>query len=117
MVATELPTNASLAELLSARAQRTPRERLALDVIGGVLILVAAVWARPGGWLMVAAAAGCFAAYGVWAFAELRTLADDADPASDLWHVVQGAAAAIGLGAFGLLLLTALGIAIGPIIS
>jgi hypothetical protein len=50
MVAAGLPTNGSLSEVLSARARRTPHDRLLLDVGGGVLIAVAAVWARPTGW-------------------------------------------------------------------
>lgn len=120
MVAAELPANASLAELLSARARRTPRDRLALDIAGGVLIASAALWARPSGWLTVAAAAGCFAAYGIWAFAELRLLPrpwPEREPHEDLWRAVQGGAAVVGIGAFVLLLFAALGLALGRIIS
>lgn len=120
MVAAELPANASLAELLSARARRTPRDRLALDVIGGALIAAAALWARPSGWVVVAAAAGCFACYGIWALAELQLLPrpwPEREPREGLWRAVQGAAAVLGLSAFVLLLLAALGVALGPIKS
>lgn len=120
MVATELPGNASLAELLSARAHRTPRDRLALDVIGGVMIAAAALWARPSGWVIVAAAAGCFAFYGIWALAERRLLLQprtEREPLESLWRAVQGAAALLGLSAFVLLLFAALGVALGPIKS
>lgn len=120
MVATELPANASLAELLSARARRTPRDRLALDIVGGVLIAIAAAWARPGGWVAVASAATCFAAYGVWALAELRLLPrpwPEQEPHETAWRVVQGAAAVLGIAAFVLLLFAALGVALGPIKS
>lgn len=120
MVAAELSEHASLPELLSARARRTPRDRLALDIIGGVLIAAAAIWARPSGWVAVAAAAGCFASYGIWALAELRLLPrpwPEREPHETMWRAVQGAAALLGLGAFVLLLLAALGIALGPIKS
>jgi hypothetical protein len=120
MVAAELPANASLAELLSARARRTPRDRLALDVGGGVLIAAAALWARPTGWLAIAAAAGCFAAYGIWAIAELRLMPrpwPEHEPHEERWRAVQGAAAVLGVGAFVLLLFAALGVALGTIIS
>lgn len=120
MVAAELPANASLAELLSARARRTPRDRLALDVAGGVLIACAALWARPTGWLTVAAAATCFASYGVWAIAELRLLPrpwPEREPHEQLWRALQAGAAFVGLGAFVLLLFAALGLALGTIIS
>lgn len=120
MVAAELPANASLAEVLSARARRTPRDRLVLDIAGGILVAVAAAWARPSGWLVLAAAASCFAAYGIWAVAELRLLPrpwPELEPNERLWRAVQGGAAIVGLGAFVLLLFAALGIALGRFIS
>lgn len=120
MVAVEAPPNASLAELLSARARRTPRDRLALDIVGGLCIAAAAVWARPDGWLAVAAAAACFAGYGVWALAELRLLRDTGtapERGTQLWSALQGAAAVAGLGAFVLLLFAMLGLGLGRLIS
>lgn len=120
MVALELPTNAGLAELLSARARRTSPQRLALDVIGGVLVAAVAVWARPGGWVALAAAAACFACYGVWAVAEVRLLPrpwPERVPREGLWRAVQGVAALLGVGTFVLFLFAALGVALGPIKS
>lgn len=120
MVAAELPSNASLPELLSARARRTPRDRLVLDVVGGIVVAAAALWARPSGWVVVAAAAACFASYGIWALAELRLLPrpwPEHEPHESAWRAVQGAAALLGLGAFVLLLFAALGVALGPIKS
>ncbi|MCL4215359.1 MAG: hypothetical protein KJZ74_15765 [Gemmatimonadales bacterium] len=120
MVAAELPANASLAELLSARARRTPRDRLAIDVVGGLLIAGTAVWARPGGWLIVAAAAGCFTFYGIWALAERHLLPrpwPERPSHEGVWEAVQGAAAVLGVGSFVLLLLAALGVGLGSITS
>ena len=120
MVAAELPGNASLAELLSARARRTPRDRLVLDVIGGILIAATAGWARPSGWVVVAAVAGCFAFYGIWALAELRLLPrpwPERAANEGIWEAVQGAAAVLGVGSFVLLLIAAVGVGLGPIKS
>lgn len=115
-----VPANASLAEILSARARRTPRDRLAIDAIGGFLIAGTAGWARPSGWVLVAAAAGCFAFYGIWALAERHLLPrqwPERPSHEGLWEAVQGAAAVLGVGSFVLLLLAALGVGLGPIKS
>lgn len=120
MVVAELPPNASLAELLSARARRTPQDRLVIDVAGGILVAVAAFWAKPGGWVAIAAAAGCFVGYGCWALAERRLLPlpwPEQVRHEARWRAVQAAAAVVGIGAFVLLLFAALGIALGTIIS
>ena len=120
MVAAELPTNASLAELLSARARRTPRDRLAIDIVGGLLLLAAALWAQPSGWVVIAAVGGCFTAYGTWAIAEINLLPrpwPEPAPREALWRPVQVAAAIVGLFAFVLLLFALLGVALGSIKS
>jgi hypothetical protein len=119
-LAAEVPSNASLAEILRARALRTPADRLGIDIVGGALVSGVALWARPGGWVAMMAAALCFASYGAWAVAERRLGAPPApDPAPHrtIWRVVHGVAAVAGLGAFGLLLFATLGIALGRIIS
>lgn len=120
MVTTELPPNASLAELLGARALRTPRDRLVLDVAGGALVALAAAWARPAGWLTLASAATCFVAYGAWAMLELHLQPrpfPERVPHESLARVVQSGAALLGIGAFVLLLFAALGLALGSIKS
>lgn len=120
MVAVELPSNATLAEVLSARARRTPRDRLFVDVVEGALIAAAAVWARPGGWVAMAAAACCLGAYGLWALAEVQLLPrpwPEQIRFERAWRVVQPAAALLGIGAFVVFLFAALGVALGPIKS
>ena len=120
MVGTELPPDASLAEILSARARRTPRDRLVIDLAGGAAIVAAAAWARPSGWLAIASAAGCLAMYGLWALTELRLQPrpwPETVPHEPLWRAVRGVAAALGVGAFVLFLFAGLGIALGSIIS
>jgi len=108
----------TLAGVLRARAKRTPEDRLFLDVIGGLLIAAATVWARPTGWLSLLAAATCFVCYGLWAFAE-RRLSAMADAASEgpAWRVTRRVSAVVGMTAFITLLFALLGIALGRQIS
>lgn len=117
---TELPPNASLAELLGARARNTPRDRLVIDIAGGALVALAAAWAQPAGWLTIVAAATCFVAYGSWALLELHLQPrpwPEQVPHESLWRAVQTGAALLGIGAFVLLLFAALGLALGTIKS
>lgn len=120
MEATETPSDASLAEILSARARRTPFDRLVIDLVGGGLVVAAAMWARPGGWVALASAASCFLGYGAWAIAE-RRLSPVPWPATvrheEIWRAVRGAAAFVGIGGFVLLLFATLGLALGSIVS
>jgi hypothetical protein len=110
----------TLADVLSARARRTPMDRLVLDMIGGVLIAAATLWARPTAWVPLLAAAACFAFYGCWAVTERRLHTEPGRPTpavSPAWHVVRQASAVLGLTAFVTLLFALLGVALGPMIS
>lgn len=120
MVAAEMPSNASLAELLSARARRTPPDRLVVDVVGGLAVAITAAWARPGTWVVWTAAGACLAMYGLWAFAEVSLLPrawPEKVAHESMWQAVRGTAAVLGVGAFVVLLLAALGVALGPLTS
>ena len=120
MVPEALPNNASLADVLSERARRTPIDRLGIDIVGGALIAGVALWARPWGWVPLVAAAICFTAYGTWAVAErrLQPVAWPSEIAHEgAWHAVRTSAAFIGIVAFCFLLLAMLGIGLGPIKS
>lgn len=115
-----ITSGATLADVLGARARRTPSDRLVLDIIGGVLVSTAAIWARPTGWFSLLAAALCFACYGCWAFTERRrsaVLEGSPAPISMTWRVLRQASAVLGLAAFVVLLFALLGIALGPIKS
>lgn len=120
MEATESQSNASLHEILGARARRTPMDRLLIDLVGGSLVLAASVWAQPRGWVVLAAASICFLSYGSWAIAERRLQPrpwPDIIPHESLWRALHGIAAVAGIAAFVLLLFAALGIALGSIVS
>lgn len=116
----DLPPNASLAELLGARARRTPMDRLVIDVVGGALVAAVALWARPAGSVFLAAVGLCFAGYGAWAIAERRLEPrpwPERIPGERGWRVLHTVAAVIGLAAFVLVLFAALGLALGTIMS
>lgn len=110
----------SLADVLGARARRTPVDRLVLDVVGGLLIGAAAVWARPPAWFPLLAAALCFACYGGWALTERRLHPDisgPVSPAGPAWRALRHVAAVLGVAAYVTLLFAVLGLALGPIKS
>lgn len=107
----------TLADVLGARARRTPFDRLILDVAGGVLIGAAAIWARPTAWFPLLAAALCFVGYGCWAFTVRRAQAAPEAHVPLAWRIARQAAAALGIAAFVTLLFALLGVALGPMIS
>lgn len=110
----------TLAAVLGARARATPADRLLLDVLGGLLVAAAAVWAKPPGWALLASAAGCFTFYGAWAFAERRLRPVPGTPLTadhPAWRLLWYGAATLGLASFVLMLLVFLGIALGRSIS
>lgn len=120
MVATtDLATSASLAEVLSARARRTPTSRLVIDAVGGVALSGAALWARPFGWFVLLTAGACLASYGLWALAENRL--ESPRPLDDRaalgLELSQRVATVLGLASFVATLFGALAIAFGPVIS
>lgn len=120
---TELPVpppDASLQQLLSHRARRATPGRLGLDVVAGALVAATVLWARPPGWGILVSAASCVFAYGVWAVAE-RHLHPEAWPfqvrGELAWLIVRALSGVLGLAAFVALLLTMLGIVLGPLVS
>jgi hypothetical protein len=113
MQASLLPDE-TLADVLGSRAERTPTTRLLLDAAGGVLIAAAAIWARPLGWIILAAVATCFACYGAWALAH-RRLRTAATPGA--WPLIARLAGGLGVATFVFLLFAILGVALGRQIS
>ena len=120
MMSASLPPDATLTEVLSARALRAQPSRLWLDVLGGAAVAGVSLWARPTGWVVLASAAFCAMAYGAWAWTErhLRSLEWSATSSVEgRWRALRSVAAAVGLAAFALFLLSFVGLALGPIIS
>lgn len=110
----------TLPEFLRAHAQGSTTRRLAFDMIGGTAIAVAAAWAKPVGWAVLASAASCVAMYGVWAVAERHVEAGARDGRAVTeyaWFVLRTSAAGIGIAAFLALVFVMLGLALGTWIS
>jgi hypothetical protein len=135
MIAEEVSQPVSLAQILSTRAQHASALRLALDITGGAVVAVAAIVARPKGWVALMSAGVCFLSYGAWAVTarllHFTTAAvsapGDAMPATPvstprpesrpLWLLLHVASALGGLAAFLLLLFASLALSLGKIIS
>lgn len=110
----------TLPEFLRARARASTPRRLVFDMIGGGTIAVAALWAQPVGWTVLASAASCFAMYGVWAVAQRQVEGGACDgyaATGYAWFVFRTSAAALGMAAFLALVFVLLGLALGTWIS
>lgn len=117
---TALPPDAGLGDVLVTRARASSDARLAADVAGGLIVLVGISAWRPRGWLLVAGAALCFAAFGAWGILD-RELSVPNDTRAH-WRVRliaagRAAAAALGFLAAAVLLVQVLGLALGTWIS
>lgn len=120
MTPAELRPDASLADFLRARAVTAAPSRLALDLIGGALVAGATLWARPGGWTVLASAGFCFSTYGLWAIAERRLQAGSRGMPVLIefaWLAARISAAGLGLAALFVFLFALLGLALGRWIS
>lgn len=107
---------ASLAEVLSRRARRTPMSRLWIDVVGGGALVLVSAWARPRGWAAILGGGLCLAAYGLWAFAERRLFTEPwrLPPRTETrWRAVRELAGGVGVLAFLLLLFGLLSVGLG----
>jgi hypothetical protein len=110
----------TLPEFLRARARASTPRRLAFDMLGGGTIAVAAWWAKPAGWAVLASAASCFAMYGVWAVAlrHVETSAPEERAVTEFaWFALRASAAALGMAACLALVFVLLGLALGTWIS
>lgn len=120
MSPTSLDSSASLSEVLHERALASAPKRLSLDIAIGLIVTVAALWLRPSGWVAVASAGLCLAAYGLWAIAERQLPVDEHDGATRpgrAWQVTHAVTAATGLVALVALLFSVLGLMLGTWIS
>ena len=120
MILDSVPPNASLGSILHARAIAATPTRLALDVVIGLAVAAAAAWARTFGWITLMCAGLCFAAYGVWAFAE-RGLETGPElmsgPAEIVWSVVRVLAAIGGLAVLLVMTFSLVSVLLGTWIS
>ncbi len=66
MVLSALRPDASLPDFLVHRAKSASIRRLSLDLLVGLGALSAALWWKPGTWLVWGSAGLCVATYGAW---------------------------------------------------
>lgn len=120
MIDTVPRPDASLPEFLAARARHSSDTRLVLDAVLGLVTGTAIVLWRGPGWHLLASIAACFFAFGAWGIAdrELGERASSAPPGMVLaLRTVRVAAALLGVLATFTVLASALGIALGRMIS
>lgn len=120
MIDTVPRPDANLAELLAARARHASDTRLTLDAVLGTLVAVGAVFWRGPGWYFIASLAVCFLAFGFWGIAD-RELGERASGGSrrtlELLRIARVVAAVVGAIAAVTVMLTALALALGRMIS
>jgi hypothetical protein len=123
---TTVRSEATLPELLSARARAASDLRLSLDVGLGLLVGAVAVWWRPAGWVVALSAALCFAAFGAWGLADrvLRARAEVIElippprrVPDELLVALRAVAAVVGTAAAVLLVFSLLAATLGRFIS
>lgn len=113
-------TSPSLPEYLAARARGASDTRLVVDAGGGVLAIVGILWLRPWSWIILTAAAACFASYGLWGILdrELRERRAVARPVLVMaLRSLRAAAALFGAAAALTLIFGTAGLVLGTIIS
>lgn len=103
----------TLPELLAGHARLASDGRLVAHVAGGTLVAAAALFWRPHAWPLLASAALCFAAFGLWGIAD-RALGAGAARGPRL---LRALATALGTLAALALLSSVLAIGLGTIIS
>ena len=117
---TALPPDASLRDVLVARARASSDARLVVDVAGGLLVLVVVAAWHPRGWLLASCAALCFAAFGAWGISD-RELSTPDGPARRwqilVFRAIRVAAVVLGVLAAAALVLQLFGLALGTWIS
>ncbi|HEU5185371.1 MAG TPA: hypothetical protein VFU01_12425 [Gemmatimonadaceae bacterium] len=107
-------SDVTLVALLAARARHASDGRLALNAGGGLIATALALALRPPVWPLVAAAGGCFFAYGAWGITD-RALHERAEHARKVrpLRVLRAAAVVVGilcvLAVGGLVMAVALG--------
>jgi hypothetical protein len=111
-------TEVSLVEFLARRARGASDARLAGDAVIGFVVAVASLLARGPVWYLFASAGICFLSYGAWGIADRELNGGPAAGAAVRWLIIARiAAAVVGFAAVTLLVLGALGVALGRIIS
>ena len=112
-------TTVSLPEYLTARARGASDLRLAMDAIGGLLMILTFSFWRVPAWYALVGIGSCFLSYGAWAIAN-RELVESSDaPRRRLLALktLSSMAATCGVAAGIFLIMVVLAKVLGRIIS
>jgi hypothetical protein len=115
-----LRPDASLPDVLRARARAASDGRLILDVAAGSLASIAIAAWRPTGWMSVLGVSIALAAFGLWGILDRELRDRPRVPSSALVRtllIARIGAASVGVSAAILALFAALGLALGTWIS
>lgn len=111
--------DASLLEVLGARARRSSDNRLTADAVGGLVVAIAASLWRGPAWYAVLGAAICFFAFGVWGIVD-RELSEQQNASRPLvvtLRAIRVCSTVLGIAAAVFLMMVVLARALGRIIS
>jgi hypothetical protein len=120
MVAVDLDRSPeiSLTDFLARRARTSSDARLLIDAVVGFVVAVAALLAQGPVWYLFSSAGICFLSFGAWGIADRELSERDPASSSVRWlSTARVLSAIIGFVAVGALLVGALGVAIGRVIS
>ena len=120
MVAVDTDRNPelSLADFLARRARSASDAHLVVDAVIGFVVAIASLLAQGPAWYLFTSAGICFLSFGLWGMAD-RELGERAAtaPAARWLMLARAASAIVGFVAVLMLVMGALGIAIGRVIS
>ena len=107
----------TLATVLVRRARGASDGRLVVDAAGGLIVAVLVLVVHPPGWPVIASAAMCFLAFGVWGISDRTIREGDAGVRGRALHALRAAAVALGVVGGVALAITTMALMLGTWIS
>ena len=107
----------TLATVLVRRARSASDGRLVVDAAGGLIAAVVVLVLHPPGWTVIASAAMCFFAFGVWGISDRTIREGDAGTRGRALHALRAAAVALGVLGGVALAITTMALMLGTWIS
>jgi hypothetical protein len=119
MVAAETNRNpeVTLVDFLARRARTSTDARLIVDAVIGFIVAVAALLSRGPIWWLFASAGICFLSFGAWGISDRELSERPGSRAARALGIARILSAVVGFIAVVFLVLGALGLAIGRVIS
>lgn len=98
MTLDDIPESATLAAVLHRYAQHAPPRQLGAEIGLGLVLASAAVWVRPGSWIVLLSMGCGLAMLGLWAWAD-RAVDHTSAMVSRSWRIIRALAAVVGVSA------------------